>query len=34
MIKILSVRLSQAEEGRSGYLDFLMTLIENEHERR
>lgn len=30
----LEMRLKQAEEGNSGYLDFLMTLLEDEYERR
>lgn len=34
MLETLAVRLSQAEESRSGYLDFLMTLVEDEYERR
>ncbi|MBI4708276.1 MAG: ATP-binding protein [Candidatus Omnitrophica bacterium] len=34
MLETLPVRLSQAEENRSGYLDFLMTLVEDEYERR
>ncbi len=34
MLETLAVRLSQAEESRSGYMDFLMTLVEDEYERR
>jgi len=31
---ILPVRLKQAEESNSGYLDFLLMLLEDEYERR
>lgn len=34
MLETLEVRLGQAEEANSGYSDFLMTLIEDEIERR
>jgi DNA replication protein DnaC len=34
MLQTLPVRLKQAEDSNSGYLDFLMTLIEDEYERR
>lgn len=34
MLQTLAVRLKQAEESNSGYLDFLMTLLEDEYERR
>lgn len=34
MLQTLPVRIKQAEEGNSGYLDFLMTLLEDEYERR
>jgi len=34
MLETLPVRLKQAEESNNGYLDFLMTLIEDEYERR
>src|SRR3990172_8950412 len=34
MVQTLPVRLKQAEDSNSGYLDFLMTLIEDEYERR
>lgn len=34
MLQTLAVRLKQAEESNSGYLDFLMTLFEDEYERR
>ncbi len=34
MLQTLPVRLKQAEEGNSGYMDFLMTLLEDEYERR
>lgn len=34
MLQTLAVRLKQAEESDSGYLEFLMTLIEDEYERR
>jgi len=34
MLQTLPVRLNQAEESNSGYLDFLMTLLEDEYERR
>ena len=34
MLQTLPVRIKQAEESNSGYLDFLMTLLEDEYERR
>jgi DNA replication protein DnaC len=34
MLQTLPVRLNQAQESTSGYLDFLMTLLEDEYERR
>ena len=34
MLQTLAVRLKQAEESNSGYLEFLMTLLEDEYERR
>jgi DNA replication protein DnaC len=34
MLQTLSIRIKQAEESNSGYQDFLMTLIEDEYERR
>lgn len=34
MIETLPVRLTQAEQSNVGYLDFLMTLLEDEYERR
>jgi DNA replication protein DnaC len=34
MLQTLPVRIKQAEESNSGYQDFLMTLIEDEYERR
>ena len=34
ILETLSIRLQQAEEGNSGYLDFLMTLLQDEYERR
>jgi DNA replication protein DnaC len=34
MLETLDVRLKQAEDSNSGYMDFLMTLIEDEFERR
>ena len=34
MLQTLPVRLKQAEESNSGYMDFLMTLLEDEYERR
>ncbi len=34
MIETLPMRLKQAESSNSGYLDFLMTLLEDEYERR
>lgn len=34
MLQTLAVRLQQAEDSNNGYLEFLMTLLEDEHERR
>lgn len=34
MLETLEIRLKQAEESNSGYLDFLLTLIQDEWERR
>jgi DNA replication protein DnaC len=34
MLQTLTVRLKQAEDSNNGYLDFLMTLLEDEYERR
>lgn len=34
MLETLEVRLRQAEESNSGYLDFLLTLLEDEYEKR
>lgn len=34
MLQTLAVRLKQAEDSNNGYLDFLMTLLEDEYERR
>ena len=34
MLQTLLVRLKEAEDSNSGYLDFLMTLLEDEYERR
>jgi len=34
MLETLEVRLKQAEESNSGYLDFLSTLLEDEYEKR
>jgi len=34
MLQTLPIRINQAEESNSGYQDFLMTLIEDEYERR
>lgn len=34
MLQTLPVRIKQAEESNSGYQDFLMTLLEDEYERR
>jgi len=34
MLETLPVRVTQAEDSNSGYLDFLMTLLEDEYERR
>lgn len=34
LLETLPVRLKQAEESSCGYLDFLMTVVEDEYERR
>lgn len=34
MLQTLPARLKQAEDSNSGYLDFLMTMLEDEYERR
>lgn len=34
MLQTLPIRIKQAEESNSGYQDFLITLIEDEYERR
>lgn len=34
MLQTLPVRVKQAEEGKAGYEEFLMTLLEDEYERR
>ena len=34
MLQTLAVRLKQAEDSNNGYLDFLMSLLEDEYERR
>lgn len=34
MLQGLPVRIKQAEESNAGYTDFLMTLLEDEYERR
>ncbi len=34
MLETLPVRLKQAEDSKSGYMDFLMSLLEDEYERR
>ena len=34
MLETLEVRVKQAEENNSGYLDFLWTLLEDEYEKR
>jgi DNA replication protein DnaC len=34
MLETMDVRLRQAEENNSGYLDFFITMIEDEYERR
>ena len=34
MLQSLLVRVKEAEESHSGYLDFLMTLLEDEYESR
>jgi DNA replication protein DnaC len=34
ILQTLPIRIKQAEESNSGYQDFLMTLVEDEYERR
>jgi len=34
MLQTLSVRVKQAQDSNCGYMDFLMTLLEDEYERR
>ena len=34
MLETLAVRLKSAEEGKSGYMEFLVSLLEDEYERR
>jgi DNA replication protein DnaC len=34
MIETLDVRLRNAEESKSGYMEFLVTLLEDEYEKR
>jgi DNA replication protein DnaC len=34
MLETLGIRVKQAEESNSGYLDFLWTLLEDEYEKR
>lgn len=34
MLETLPVRLKEAENSNSGYMDFLMSLVEDEYERR
>lgn len=34
MLETLPVRVKEAENSNTGYLDFLMTLLEDEYERR
>jgi DNA replication protein DnaC len=34
LLETLPVRLKEAEERKSGYLDFLLMLLEDEYERR
>ena len=34
MRETLAMRIQQAEETNSGYLDFLWTLLEDEYEKR
>lgn len=34
MLQTLPIRIKQAEESNSGYQDFLITLLEDEYERR
>ena len=34
MLETLGVRVKQAEESNSGYLDFLWTLLEDEYEKK
>ena len=34
MLETMETRLSQAEKNNNGYLDFFITMIEDEYERR
>ncbi len=34
MLETLGVRLRSAEESKSGYMEFLVSLLEDEYERR
>ena len=34
MLQTLAVRVKQAQDSTCGYIDFLMTLLEDEYERR
>jgi len=34
MLQTLAVRVKQAQDSSCGYMDFLMTLLEDEYERR
>lgn len=34
ILQTLQIRIEQAEKSRSGYMEFLMTLLEDEYERR
>lgn len=34
ILQTLQIRIEQAEKSQSGYMEFLMTLLEDEYERR
>lgn len=34
ILQSLQIRIEQAEKGQSGYMEFLMSLLEDEYERR
>jgi DNA replication protein DnaC len=34
ILQTLQIRIQQAEKSQSGYMEFLMTLLEDEYERR